>query len=150
MASPIKLKRSAVPGKVPATTDMELGELAVNTYDGKLYLKSNFGTEVVVQIGPANFLKPTFRTVMGNTTATAGDCVLLCDCAIGPLTVNLPAVASVSGIMYFIKKIDATANKVTIDANGSQTIEGSLTVELSGQFDQLHIQSDGSEWLKLN
>jgi hypothetical protein len=30
----IKLKRSAVASKVPVTTDLELGELAVNTWDG--------------------------------------------------------------------------------------------------------------------
>jgi hypothetical protein len=35
MALKIELKRSSVPGKVPATTDLALGELAINTYDGK-------------------------------------------------------------------------------------------------------------------
>ncbi len=39
----IRMKRSAIPGKAPATTDLELGELGVNTYDGKLFLKKNIG-----------------------------------------------------------------------------------------------------------
>ena len=39
MANLIKLKRSAVAGKVPTTANIELGELALNTYDGKLYFK---------------------------------------------------------------------------------------------------------------
>jgi hypothetical protein len=47
---PIKLKRSAVAGKAPLTTDLELGELAVNIYDGKLYLKKNDGTEGIVEV----------------------------------------------------------------------------------------------------
>lgn len=51
MASAIKIKRSAVQGKVPSTTDLQLGELAVNTYDGKLFLKKDNGTEAVVEIG---------------------------------------------------------------------------------------------------
>lgn len=37
--STIKLKRSAVPGKAPGAEDLQLGEIAINTYDGKLYFK---------------------------------------------------------------------------------------------------------------
>jgi len=51
MANTIKIKRSAVSGKAPTTTDLELGELAVNTFDGKLYTKKDNGTASVVQIG---------------------------------------------------------------------------------------------------
>lgn len=42
-ASNIKLKRSAVPGKIPTIEQLELGEFAVNTYDGRLYTKKNVG-----------------------------------------------------------------------------------------------------------
>ena len=39
MANPkIKVKRSSVEGKVPAVTQLERGELAVNSYDGKVYI----------------------------------------------------------------------------------------------------------------
>ena len=51
MANTVKLKRSSVSGKVPLTTDLELGELAVNTFDGKLYLKKDNGTQSIVEIG---------------------------------------------------------------------------------------------------
>lgn len=51
MAQIIKLKRSAVQGKVPTVSDLNLGELAINTYDGKLYLKKDSGTASVVEIG---------------------------------------------------------------------------------------------------
>ena len=37
--STIKLKRSAVPGKSPTIENLETGELAINTYDGKLFTK---------------------------------------------------------------------------------------------------------------
>lgn len=51
MANKLQLKRSAVAGKVPATTDIDLGELAINTYDGKLYLKKNVGgVETIVDV----------------------------------------------------------------------------------------------------
>lgn len=48
---PIKLKRSSVAGKAPVVGDLELGELALNTHDGKLYTKKNNGTESIVEIG---------------------------------------------------------------------------------------------------
>jgi len=54
MASPtIKVKRSAVSGKIPTTAQMDLGELAVNTFDGKVYIEQDqssvgVGTTVIV------------------------------------------------------------------------------------------------------
>ena len=51
MAVNIELKRSAVPGKIPSTSQLQLGELAVNTYDGKIYFKKNVsGTESILTI----------------------------------------------------------------------------------------------------
>ena len=38
----IKLKRSNVPTLVPKLVDVEFGELAVNTHDGKVYFKRGF------------------------------------------------------------------------------------------------------------
>ena len=51
MANTVRLKRSAVQGKAPAVGDLELGELAVNTHDGKLYTKKNDGSDSIVEIG---------------------------------------------------------------------------------------------------
>ena len=55
MATPFRIKRSAVPGKAPAVSDLQLGELALNTYDAELYTlrsRPGIGTEVV-KIGGA-------------------------------------------------------------------------------------------------
>ena len=44
MADPkIKIRRSATPNKVPSKDQLQLGELAINTYDGKLYLEQDQG-----------------------------------------------------------------------------------------------------------
>ena len=51
MANTVRLKRSAVQGKAPVVGDLSLGELAVNTYDGKLYMKKNDGSDAIVEIG---------------------------------------------------------------------------------------------------
>lgn len=47
----IRLKRSSVEGKAPTTENLELGEIAINTYDGKMFIKSQKGeTESLVPI----------------------------------------------------------------------------------------------------
>jgi hypothetical protein len=51
MANTIKIRRSAVQGAIPTTGQLQLGELALNTYDGKLYTKKDNGTATIVEIG---------------------------------------------------------------------------------------------------
>lgn len=52
MANTIRIRRSAVQGAAPTTAQLALGELAVNTYDGKLYLKKAVGAvESIVEVG---------------------------------------------------------------------------------------------------
>ena len=51
MANRLLIKRSAVANKIPLVGDLDLGEIAVNTYDGKMYMKKNNGVDSVVQIG---------------------------------------------------------------------------------------------------
>lgn len=41
--SKILLKRNSIQGTEPLTTDLDLGELAINSFDGDLYLKRNQG-----------------------------------------------------------------------------------------------------------
>ena len=54
----IRIRRSSTPNKVPTTTQLELGELAINTYDGKLYLEQDQGAagvgNTVVRVNPWN------------------------------------------------------------------------------------------------
>ena len=76
MSQTVKLRRSATSGSVPTTSALALGELAINTYDGKLYLKKSVsGTETIVEIG-ANNLADTFNiyeyAVTSNTTVFSG------------------------------------------------------------------------------
>ena len=52
--SNIKLRRSATFGAIPTTSNLDLGELALNTYDGKLYMKTTEPSlDSVIQVGSA-------------------------------------------------------------------------------------------------
>jgi hypothetical protein len=54
MANTIRLKRSAVAGKVPTTSDLSLGEVGMNTYDGALFMRRDSGTAEIVRIAFAD------------------------------------------------------------------------------------------------
>jgi hypothetical protein len=79
MVTPIRIKRSAVSGKKPQVADLQLGELAINTFDGDLFsLRSRpgIGTDVV-RIGAgvtiANVLYVTADGSDTNTGKKLGD-----------------------------------------------------------------------------
>jgi microcystin-dependent protein len=79
MPNTIRLKRSATAGKVPLASDLQLGELAVNTNDGKLYLKKDNGAASIVEIGPVTSVAGktgavalTVADVAGSVTSVAG------------------------------------------------------------------------------
>jgi hypothetical protein len=51
--------------------------------------------------------------------------------------------------MYTIKKLDTSANTVTVQPSGSDKIDGASTYVISQQFLTVSIQSDGSAWFIL-
>lgn len=50
MAQTIKLKRSAATGNVPTAAQIDLGELAINTTDGRVYMKK--GDDSILTLNP--------------------------------------------------------------------------------------------------
>lgn len=79
-------------------------------------------------------------------TATAGDYTILCDATSGAITVTLPLAKPNKQKVYIIKKTDSSANAITIDGNGAETIDGATTQSLASQYDTKTIQSDGTSW----
>ena len=80
MTQTVQLKRSATAGAIPSTSDLELGELAINTYDGKAYIKKNVGgTQSVVEIGAdvssdmASMTHYLYEASANQTTFTGSD-----------------------------------------------------------------------------
>jgi hypothetical protein len=54
MAQNIILKRSGLAGKVPDTGSLNLGEVAINTYDGKVFFKRSGSVESIQEILTTN------------------------------------------------------------------------------------------------
>ena len=57
MATVITFKKSSTQNAVPTTSDITVGELAVNTYHGRFYTEKNDGSAAIVEVGsnPASF-----------------------------------------------------------------------------------------------
>ena len=73
MATPFRIKRSAVPNKKPQVSDLQLGELALNTYDAELYTlraRAGFSTDVVRVGAGATVTNILYVTKDGKDTNT--------------------------------------------------------------------------------
>lgn len=75
----------------------------------------------------------TVRTALINVNTSAG------------YTVTLPAAASNTHRMLTLKNTGVTTGAMTVDANGAETIDGTLTVALNSR-DGMEIHCDGSNW----
>lgn len=91
----------------------------------------------------------TVRTISATDTATQTDFVIVVASPTANVTVNLPAVATVPPGRQYIVKRDATATfTVTLDAFGSETINGATTAAVGAAATPgaKIIVSDGSAW----
>lgn len=64
----------------------------------------------------------------------------------GAVTVTLPTAVENEGRKIFVKKTDASGNAVTVDGNGSETIDGAANVSLPAQYDAVFIYCNGVSW----
>jgi|SaaInl74LU_5_DNA_1037368.scaffolds.fasta_scaffold00443_3 DNA-binding FrmR family transcriptional regulator len=72
MANTIILKRSATQNNIPTTSQLELGEVAINTYDGKVYIKKSVsGSASIVEVGPVVSVNGSTGAVTIGTDETA-------------------------------------------------------------------------------
>lgn len=90
--------------------------------------------------------RPHVSKTANYTASIETDSVILCDATGGAFTITLPTAASADGYQFDIKKIDASANTVTVDGDGAETIDDSTTAVLTTQYESITVYSDGSEW----
>lgn len=103
-------------------------------------------THVCAAITNNNFSNITIPAITANITLGNTDSTVLCDASGGIFTVTLPDVLEFSGFRYNIKKVDTSANDVTIDGDGAN-IDGAGTKLLSGSgYPSFYVQSDGTQW----
>jgi len=83
-------------------------------------------------------------TVTGNYLLQALDDVILVNGGISNVTILIPPAANIPGKVYNIKNIGT--GQVTIDPDGTETIDGGLIAILTAQYECITIISNGSNW----
>jgi len=69
MASIIRLKRSTTPGSAPTTSDLATGELAINVYDGKVFLRKSGSVDEIKEVLTNEYTGSV--SISGSITATS-------------------------------------------------------------------------------
>lgn len=112
-------------------------------------LEIDTGLNVAVPAGNlaiSGSLTTAIATKTGAYTLTADDHTILANATSAAFPLTLPPASGLAGIEFDIKKIDTSGNSVTIDADGTETIDGSLTIVLSSPYDAVTLRCDGSNW----
>ena len=121
MAQVLKLKRTAVNGKTPTTSHLELGELAMNTFDGRIFLKKDSGVPIINEILTTNTEGSITGSLNLNGNITANN-------------ITLSGNATIAGNLTLGGNItigDNVADVVTVTAGFS----GSLIPETTSLYD---------------
>lgn len=127
MAQSIILKRSALPGKVPDTGSLNIGEIAVNTYDGKLFIKRSGNTDSIQTIVTTDSI--TTGSIRLTQTGSFGEISILQDANIAR---DLYVTNDIIGAGDIDVSGDITGSSALLSGSlilsGSQTITNDLTV----------------------
>lgn len=102
-----------------------------------------FGNTDGLTLQSSVYLPVMHKTV--SYTADIFDHVILADATSAALTINFPNASGLTGRVYEIKKIDSTANAITVGTGGG-SIDGAASKSLTTQYQSIKAISDGTNW----
>jgi hypothetical protein len=134
MANKIDIKHSNVAGVVPTVTNLNLGEIAINTYDGTLFIKKDNGVQSIIvlhgsgseatgSVGPGNInkiAKFTGTRVVGDSNITDNGTLVL-----------INSNTNIIGNTTLTGSFNVTGSTIQIGNNnlyGNTTLSGSITI----------------------
>lgn len=93
----------------------------------------------------------SITTITTNLTYTKGTGepiykLTLVDATSGNISVFLPPADEMTGVELEVKKIDSSANTVTVNPNSTEVIDDSTTLVIVSQYDAPKFVSDGNKW----
>lgn len=125
---------SQLQGRTLASTAPSTGNAVV--WDGSQWAPGTAASSSTLSIA----------TKTASYTLTTSDGIVLGDASAGAITFTLPAASGNAGLRYKIIKSDSSANAITIDANGTELINGVATQTLNNQYSAVEIVCDGAGW----
>ena len=127
------------------------GDIFLKAQDYKVVWKDSDGVTIktwdpVRAAEPDSTVTRSISTTDSQVASDKGK-LILANATSGAFTHTLLAAATAGdGFEAFVKKTDSSANAVTVDGNGSETIDGESDVTLANQFDVWGGRSDGTSW----
>lgn len=94
----------------------------------------------------SDYGKVRIKAVTSAYTPVYSDDLILVDATAGAVTITLPDPTKNAGFLTRVKKVDSTANAVTIAPYAAETIDGQSSVVLSNQYAAFNGISDGTNW----
>ena len=147
MANVVKLKRSAVSGNVPSTSQLELGEVALNTFDGDLFFKKDNGSESIVSVVTTDGTQTlTNKTIGGNLTVT-GSLILSSDTASLDLSSGSALIDDQGADGSSGQFLSSTGGGVRWVTNTAGNLSGLGDVSLSGLTTNQILKYNGTVWV---
>lgn len=131
MATVINFKRSSTQNAVPTTGDLSLGEVAINTYHGRMYTEKNDGSAAVIEIGSSPKTLSVNDAYSFPTSDGTSNQILQTN---GSGTLTFVSAAS-SGVVTFTYTIGSTVTVISgndDDSNALAYTAGSEQVYLNG------------------
>ena len=128
-----------------AATKLLLANRTTREYDQQTIISILREIETTVNRHVDGRLFPV-TSITADYTATDNDALILADATSAAITVTLRPADQSKEKFVIVKKTDNSVNAVTIDGDGSETIDGATTVALSSQWDFKGIMSNGTAW----
>lgn len=147
MSSTIKLRRSSIAGKSPNTSVLELGEVAINTHDGRMFFKKDAsGNTSIVELGIKEATDSVYYVKTDGSDLNDGESI---GTAFASLNRALQEVSSKSNATIFLKSghhtLDNSSGGVDIPSNISIVGDNHRSCTLSGtnaNNDLLYVRSN--------
>lgn len=122
------------------------GPVEAGEYSAKKHAADAAGSASAAAASAASIAQETIEVVIASRTAALSDNgkIFAVSAAAGPITITLPAIASVGEpFRLTVKKTDSTANGVSIAVSGTDTIDGGAgPLELDVQNAGVRVASD--------
>jgi hypothetical protein len=139
MANVLKLKKSSVVGKVPTSSDLDYGELAINYADGKLYYKNSsnnisfFGDASGQNQGTVTSINAGAGLLGGTITGS------------GNISIDPSVVATLTGAQTLTNKtLDNSIITGTLTAGGSVGTSGQVLQSTGSGVQWATVSSGGN------
>jgi hypothetical protein len=153
MANVVKLKRSAVQGRNPTVSDLQLGEVALNTYDGNLFFKKDDGAQAIVQVATTNGEQTLSNKTFSDDVDVGGDLTVTGSLIMATNAENID-LSSGAGIIddqgddgSSGEYLMSTGQGVRWQSLSTNSLSGLTDVSLSGLTSGQIIKYNGTVWV---